>query len=322
VSSRAQISCPLSSPGSRLRDEWVLYRSAASVHLAELQLLHRIGTRGVKAAAPLRRLRVLHDQGLAGAASTGSGADLVLAGEAKTGSEADLLRGLGNHRLIASYMHSAGSNAYRIDLAAAVPRIRPRETRGEDNSWQRPLGRRRWQTLDYSRIYRKHASVTTKRSRVQGVAPFLMVGSPQSALSAIASLRNAPSAGIGEVDLSGFSAIGNHHRVSLLRSPTAPISRVGFAQFGMEVGRSRSEAEIGLPATPAGTLGAEQAGGVQRQDTASTALSRWTDILDQEAFGDWIVGLLADKAALPPNGYTGADPRLGPTFPGAFGRTW
>jgi hypothetical protein len=321
VSSPPQVSSPLWSPGSPLWDQWALYRSAASVHLAELQLLQRIGTRGGKAAAPLRRLRVLHGPGLSAEARTGSEADLGLAGEARTGSEADLLRDLGNNRVIAGYVPSAASQAYTIHLPTVMLGMRPHGWRGEGDSWQRPLARI-GRTLGYSRIDGKHASLPMKRSPAQRIAPFLVVRSPQNALSTIAALQNARSATMGQADLKGFSAIGTRHRVSLLRSPTAPVSRLEFGQSGAEVGPNRSEAEIGLLGGPAGTLGLEQAGRVQGQNTASTEMSGWTDTSDREAFGDWIVGVLADKAAQPPNGYTGADPRLGPMFPGAFGRTW
>lgn len=321
MSSPPQVSSPLWSPGSRLRREWALYRSAASVHLAVLQLLYRIGTRGGRAAAPLRHLRALHGRGLAGEARTGSEADLGLAGEARTGSEADLLRGLGNHRVIVDYVPSAASQVYTIDLPAVMLGTRPRGLRGEDHSWQRSLARI-GRTSGYRRIDGRWASVLTKRSSGQRIAPFSAVRSPQHALSAIAVLQIARSAGTDQTDLNGFSAIGNRHRMSLRRAPAAPVSGLEFGPSGAEVKRNRSDAEIGLLAAPPGSPGVEQVGAVGGQNTASTEMSRRMAISDREAFGDWIVGMLADKAAQPPNGYTGADPRLGPLFPGAFGRTW
>ncbi len=321
MSSPPQVRSPLWSPGTRLRGEWALYRSAASVHLAELQLLHRIGTRAGKAAAPLRRLRVLHGGGLAGEARTGSEADLGLAGEGKAGSLAGLLRGLGNHRVIVDYVPSAASPVYTIDLPAVMQGTRTRGLHGEDHSWQRSLARL-GRTSDYRHIDGRCASVLRKRSSGQRITPFSVVRSPQNALSAIADVQIARSAETDQTDLNGFSAIGNRHRVSLRRSPAAPMSRLGFGQSGAEVKRNRSDAEIGLLAAPAGTLGVERTAGAGDHKTTATEMSRWADISDREAFGDWIVGVLADKAAQPPNGYTGADPRLGPMFPGAFGRTW
>lgn len=321
MSSQPQVCSPSWSPGTRLRGEWDLYRSAASVHLAELQLLHRIGTRGGKAAAPLRRFRVLHGRGLAGEARTGPEADLGLAGKGRTGSQVGLLRGLGNHRVIVDYVRSAASQVYTIDLPAVMPGTRPRGLHGEDHSWQRSVARI-GRTSGYRRIDGRCASDLGKRSSGQRIAPFSVVRSPQNALSAIAALQIARSAGTDQTELNGFSAIGNRHRVSLRRSPAAPVSRLEFGQSGAEVTRDRSDAEIGLLAAPAGTLGVKRTGGVGDQKTAATEMSRWTDISDREAFGDWIVGVLADKAAQPPNGYTGADPRLGPVFPGTFGRTW
>ncbi len=124
--------------------------------------------------------------------------------------------------------------------------------------------------------------------------------------------------------------IGRATALSGNRKPVAPSSLVPVApsSLGLEPPpRNAGQIPASQPSfASASSRGSErmERSPTSPQQTHGRSVSTDPDDprLDDETFANRILNVLADRVAQPPTGFTGIDPRLGPIFPGAFGRGW
>lgn len=172
--------------------------------------------------------------------------------------------------------------------------------------------------------------------QLSGARPFAAVGTRAffTRHSRLPAGRDQSRAGFREGSRSeGFASVA--------RRGGEPVHSSIGASAGLQVGSSAPSRSISVAprgmALPrlsgAGPADAEAAtapeGQTRKQETAAKNLSkrmsgRQTSIVNQVDGSDpeRLVDFLSERASRPPRGITGIDPRLGPIYPGGFGRQW
>lgn len=134
--------------------------------------------------------------------------------------------------------------------------------------------------------------------------------------------------GLIDPRLQGPPLKGPQARPTAMLNPAAfwPTKTGPFAPSGMAVGKARDSSVEQPIAWPERVNPLEPASRSWLSSNPSSLVRDGAPSVTADLRGkadhDHLLDLLAERASRPPRGVTGVDPRLGPTYPGGFGRQW